>query len=92
MTIARRATDRKRERIILLPRLRELQIARARAGVKTKDIAADLGITAHHVSHVMTGTVFSNKTARQLAEYFGQPVEELFIAFDLENPHEASAA
>jgi transcriptional regulator with XRE-family HTH domain len=92
MTTPRRATDRKRERIVLLPKVRELAIARAMAGVSVNNIAEDLGTTPHHISHVMTGNVLSNKIARQLAEYFGRPVEELFKAVDLENPDQASAA
>jgi transcriptional regulator with XRE-family HTH domain len=74
-------------------RVKELRVAKAELNVKVHRMASDLGRNRSHLSDVMRGYQRpSEELAREIAEYFGKPVESLFFKVDLENPDQASAA
>jgi transcriptional regulator with XRE-family HTH domain len=88
----RTARDRTHSHEVWLPRVKALRIKRAETGIPCTQIAQDLERNRSHVSDVMNGRRTSGVLARAIADYFGVPVEELFICVDLEAPPKASAA
>jgi hypothetical protein len=80
------ALERKATHIVWLPKRRELRVKRAEVGLKVYQIAKDLGRSLSHVSDVMNGRRTSGHLARDIADYFEVPIEDLFVRADLENP------
>lgn len=89
-------TLKKRQRLVLLPRVRPLAVARAATGKTIQEMADETGLSYWQLTHLLNGSTYSNqyaeKMARKIAEYFGCSLEELFFAVDLENPDDATAA
>jgi transcriptional regulator with XRE-family HTH domain len=74
------------------PRHRALRVARAEAGISLTELARELGRSKSHVCDVINGRRTSDPLAQAIAEYFGHPIEDLFVLKDLEDPDQASAA
>lgn len=76
--------------------IKPFQIERAAAGKTVKEIAQETGLSYAMLTHLMSGSQYSNeyatRMATKLAEYFGRSVDELFFAVDLENPEDRTAA
>jgi len=87
-----RARDRTPRREILLPKVKALRIAKAASGVTLNQMAADLERHRSWICSVLHGARTSAITAKQIADYFEVPVEELFERIDLEKLDKASAA
>jgi transcriptional regulator with XRE-family HTH domain len=86
----------KRQRLVLLPKIRRLAIERAAAGKTVKEIAQETGLSYPVLTHLLSGSQYSNeyatRMAKKLADYFGRPLEELFFSVDLENPDDSAVA
>jgi transcriptional regulator with XRE-family HTH domain len=78
--------------IVLLPRVRELRVARAKAGVSIKTMAEQLKVSRWQLGLLLRGRRLSTPMAEAVAAYFGVPVDALFVPIDLENPNQAAAA
>lgn len=92
--MAAKVTARQREahREVWLANVRAIRLKRAARNITVTQVARDLNRNYRHVYDVLRGRTTSEKMARDIAEYFETPVEDLFQRIDLENPDKASAA
>jgi DNA-binding XRE family transcriptional regulator len=78
--------------IVLMAKTKEIRVAKARAGVTYKELADAIGETRWQMEHALRGHQKANRYAEKVADFFEMPVEQLFLAIDLENPDRAVAA
>ena len=76
-----------REKIVWLPRVRDIRLAKAAVGISVRNMAEDLGLNTWRLQHILGGQQFCTQSiANKVAAYFNRDVKELFICIDLENP------
>ncbi len=80
-----------RQKLVYLPKLKEVRAARTRAKVSVPDIAAAVGPNKWQVGQMLGGNKVSKLLAEKIAAYFDMRIDELFIEIDLEDPDEAMA-
>ena len=79
----------KTRRLIWMPRVREIRIARAETGLSYRQIAKDIGIAPWTVQHALGGyQICSDGLVSKVSAYFNRDAKELFFQIDLENPDE----
>ena len=76
-----------REKIVYIPRVRDIRLAMADNDISVRALANDLTESLWTLRHSLRGHTFCPATvADKVANYLDRDVRDLFIVIDLENP------
>ena len=76
-----------REKIVYVPRVRDIRLAMADSDISVRRLAIDLQESLWTLRHSLRGHTFCPSTvADKVAGYLDRDVKDLFIVIDLENP------
>ena len=76
-----------REKIVYVPRVRDIRLAMADNDISIRALSNDLKESLWTLRHALRGHTFCPSTvADKVAGYLDRDVKDLFIVIDLENP------